>query len=197
MRFISTSEAATWASRFARTGSSDGYPDRQPVGWHGIQVEFAKEPGHRHYWIARELVRAVDEWESCLLWITTYGVWPSSENLHLYYRFRDSYRETSHLDERPALLALKHESVDVESFLHLAILFIWDAYLVTLEDYARVFVSHDGFATVSSENADALSDVRQSFAAGHLRVSTLTWCDPRASRTVQGSRITSDTQERP
>jgi hypothetical protein len=174
MRFMSIDEAATWASRFARTGSSDGHPDGHPAGWHGIRIEFDKEPGHRHYWIARELVRAVGPWESCLLWITTYGVWPSSENLHLYYRFRSSYRETSHLGERPALLALKHEAVDMESFLHFAVLFGWDAHLVTAEDYARVFVSHDGFATVSSQNAEALNEVRQSCASGRLRVSTLT-----------------------
>src|SRR6266446_4816603 len=117
MRFISSDEAATWTSRFAPDASSDRYPESQPAGWHGIQVEFVNQPGHRHYWIARELVGAVGPWTSCLLWITTFGVWPSSENMHLYYRFRNSYRETSHLDEPPALIALKHEAVDVESFL--------------------------------------------------------------------------------
>jgi hypothetical protein len=175
MRFISSDEAATWASRFAPAGSPERYPESQPAGWHGIQVEFVNQPGHRHYWIARELVRAVSPWTSCLLWITTFGVWPSGENLHLYYRFRNSYREASHLDERPALIALKHEAVDVESFLHFAVLFGWDAYLVTVEDYGRVFVSHDGFATVSSRNAEALNELRQSWASANLRVSQLTF----------------------
>jgi hypothetical protein len=39
-----------------------------------------------------------------------------------------------------------------------------------------VFVSHDGFATVSSANAEALNEVRQSCANGRLRVATLTGC---------------------
>ena len=119
-------------------------------------------------------MHALGPWESCLLWITTFGVWPSSENLHLYYRFRSSYGETSHLDERPALLALKHEGVNVESFLHFAVLFGWEAYLVTSEDYARVFASHDGFGTVASANTGALNEVRQSLVSRNLRVSSST-----------------------
>jgi hypothetical protein len=174
MRFVSSDEAATWASSFATTGSSERYPESQPDGWHGIQVDFENQPGHRHYWIARELVAAVGPWSSCLLWITTFGVWPSSENLHLYYRFRHSYGETSHLDERPALIALKHEAIDVESFLHFAVLFGWDAYLVTVEDYCRVFVSHDGYATVSSKSPEVLSQFRESWVSANLRVSKST-----------------------
>jgi len=45
MRFVSSDEAATWASSFAPTGSSERYPESQPAGWHGIQIEFENQPG--------------------------------------------------------------------------------------------------------------------------------------------------------
>jgi hypothetical protein len=107
-----------------------------------------------------------------MFWIGLDGVWPSNENLHLFYRLRASYGETSHLSDRPALLALTHEVVDVDSFAHLAILFGWDGYLITSEDYGRVRVNHDGFAVVSSETESLVEEIATGFRAARLRVET-------------------------
>jgi hypothetical protein len=152
MKFVSPEEAGTWTNRFVGPGLNNGFPDCEPKGSYALRVSYENEPGHRHYWIARQLVQALNpDWDTCMFWVGTEGVWPSNENLHLFYRLRKSYGEESHLGDRPALFALKHEVADVESFVHLALLFGWDGYLVTSHDYARVHMNHDGFAVVSSE----------------------------------------------
>lgn len=48
-----------------------------------------------------------------LLWITEHGIWPSSENPHLYYRLRQSYGETRQLKLAPGHLFLGHEGCDL------------------------------------------------------------------------------------
>src|SRR5438552_16817824 len=66
------------------------------------------QPGSRLYALSRLLASAVPGVDdSSLLWITGYGIWPSSENLHLYYRLRESYGDRRLLAEAPAHLCLK------------------------------------------------------------------------------------------
>ena len=74
---------------------------------------------------------------------TAWGIWPSSENWHLYYRLRQSYGDYRLLEETPGHLFLKHESEDLASFLQLAILNGWGRYLLAEADYVNVFFSHD------------------------------------------------------
>jgi hypothetical protein len=171
MKFVSPEEAGAWAKRFVRPDSHSTFPDCEPKGSYALRVLVENAPAHQHYWIAKQLVRALSpEWDTCMFWVSLVGVWRSNENLHLYYRLRQSYGEESHLVDRPALFALKHEVADVESFVHLAVLFGWDGYLVTSEDYARVHVHHDGFAVVSSETESLVSEVAAGFKAAHLKV---------------------------
>ena len=170
MKFLSPEEASTWAKRFIRQGTDTVFPDCEPRGSYALRVSFENAPGHQHYWIAKQLVRALDpEWDTCMFWVGMVGVWPSNENLHLYYRLRASYGGVSHLVDRPALLALKHEVADVESFVHMAVLFGWDGYLVTSEDFGRVHMNHDGFAIVSSQSEALVSAVAAGFKAARLK----------------------------
>ena len=172
MKFVSGEEAGAWTNRFIRAGPTEGFPDCHPAGSYALRVLFENAPGHQHYWIARQLVQALNQdWSECLFWVGVSGVWPSNENLHLYYQLRASYGETSHLSDRPALLALKHELPDVESFVHLALLFGWDGYLITSEDFARVHLNHDGFAVVSSEQESLIEDMVAVFIAAKLKIS--------------------------
>ncbi|HLK58595.1 MAG TPA: hypothetical protein VKU00_18640, partial [Chthonomonadaceae bacterium] len=93
----------------------------------------------------------------CLLWVVLTEVWPSSENLHLYYRLRQSYGDHEHIQDRPALLALRHEEVDLVSFVHLGMLFGWEMYLLTSHDYGRGFISHDGFIDLTVRGPDTIA----------------------------------------
>ncbi len=96
-------------------------------------------------WLSQFIARSVEPFDQCLMWVTTWGVWPSSENLHLFYRLREGYGERRPLHEAPGHLFLTHEGADLATFVQLGLLFGWDFYLVPGPNYATAFVSHDEF----------------------------------------------------
>jgi hypothetical protein len=83
--------------------------------------------------------------DDVLLWMTEWGIWSNSENLHLYYRLRQSYQDFRLLHDAPGHLFLKHETADLISFLHLAMLNGWGGYLISFSGRERVFFSHDAY----------------------------------------------------
>jgi hypothetical protein len=101
----------------------------------------------------RQMERLLQPREGCLLWITDWGIW-GSENLHLYYRLRQSYGDQRLLDEAPAHLFLDYEAPDLVSFLEVGILCGWDMHLIPFVGYARAFVSHDEFIEFAADEAN-------------------------------------------
>ena len=70
----------------------------------------------RIFHIARWIAQNLTYRQPTLLWITEWGIWPSSENWHLYYRLRQSYGDLRLLPEAPGHLFLEHEAEDLASF---------------------------------------------------------------------------------
>ena len=105
------------------------------------------------YALSSYLASTVTPGDACLLWITAFGVWPSSENMHLYYRLRESYGEHRLLHEAPAQLCLKHEHEDLATSIWLALLFGWDAYVLPDSDHLAVYFSHDELLEMYSRSA--------------------------------------------
>jgi hypothetical protein len=61
-------------------------------------------------WFSRCIEAALQPRQSCLVWVTDWGVFPSNENLHLFYRLRQTYGEARLLDEAPGHLCQNFES---------------------------------------------------------------------------------------
>jgi hypothetical protein len=101
-------------------------------------------------WFCQHLERSLSLRESCLLWVTDWGIW--TENLHLYYRLRQSYNDPRLLHEAPGHLFLQHESADLVSFIQVGILCGWDMHLLPAVGYARAFVSHDEWVAFASDD---------------------------------------------
>lgn len=99
------------------------------------------DAGKRIALIASQFEHFRDE-DEILIWITDWGVWPSSERLHIFDRLRLSYGEKRLLIEIPAHLVSKNEYEDGLSILTLAVLFLWDCYVLT-KDGKFLFYSHD------------------------------------------------------
>lgn len=117
----------------------------------------------------RAIEDALTPRSSCLLWITEHGVWPSSENWHLYYRLRQSYGDSRQLHEAPGHLFLDYESADFVTLLQMTIASGWDAEILPALAYggaaaARAFVSHDEFLTFAHRDQSILNDWRTSLA---------------------------------
>jgi hypothetical protein len=96
-----------------------------------------------------------------LLWVTEWGIWPSSENWHLYYKLRHTYGDHRLLHEAPGHLFLEHEAEDLTSFLQIAMLNGWGGYVLTGMNYVNAFFSHDEYIDFFSERDGNLDEVRR------------------------------------
>ena len=83
--------------------------------------------------------------DEILIWFTEWGVWPSSERMHIFDRFRLSYGESRLLVEAPGHVFNPDEFEDALSFLTLGVLFLWDCYVLNRAGTKVLFYSHDEF----------------------------------------------------
>jgi hypothetical protein len=98
-----------------------------------------------------------------LLWITEWGIWPSSENWQIYYRLRQSYGDHRELHDAPGHLFLNFEKDDLASFLQIAMLNGWGGYVLFEADYLNAFFSHDEYIDFFPVNEGQMSLVREWF----------------------------------
>src|SRR6185312_3333914 len=73
----------------------------------------------KQVWFCRFVAEALYPWERCLLGVTEWGIWRSSENWHLYYRLRQSYGSQSLIENEPAHLFFDFEKADLVSFIQI------------------------------------------------------------------------------
>lgn len=98
-----------------------------------------------------------------LLWITSWGIWPTSENWELFAALRRGYNERRSIEDAPAILASATEVDELAAFVQVSLIFGWDAHLVGTGDLLSVFVSHDEFVEYSSPSNDLLLELRKTF----------------------------------
>ena len=152
MRFYTDKECEAWLHGLNR---------RKPDAVEGLlrhHVAYPREPFRINYiahWIATNLTYRMP----ALLWITEWGIWPSNENWHLYYKRRQSYFDQHLLHEAPGHLCLEHETEDLASFLQVAMHNGWGGYVLTQADYANAFFSHDEFIDFFSEDQGLIDEV--------------------------------------
>lgn len=132
------------------------------------RVQYPPEP-HGVFFIAHWIAASLTHRMPTLLWISDWGVWPGSENWHLYYKLRQSYGDQQLLEEAPGHLFLEHEAEDLASFLQLAILNGWDGYVLTHADYVNVFFSHDEYIEFFANNDSNLVEIRDALQTAAKR----------------------------
>lgn len=156
MRFYTESECEAWLS-----GRGRKKPDLIPEA-HTERIEYPPQPYQVFYtahWIATELTYR----RPTLLWITEWGIWPSSENWHMYYKLRQTYRDSRLLHEAPGHLCLEHEAEDLATFLQIAMLNGWGGYLLTEANYVNAFFSHDEYIDFFALSPGQLTGIRNEF----------------------------------
>jgi hypothetical protein len=154
LRFYTKEECETWLSDRQRRK-----PDTMP----DVRVERIEYPTEHYrvfffaHWVASELTYR----RPTLLFITEWGVWPSSENWHMYYKLRETYGDNRLLHEAPGHLFLEHEAEDLASFLQLSMLNGWGGYVLTEANYVNAFFSHDEYIEFFGDNDANLTDIRK------------------------------------
>jgi hypothetical protein len=94
-----------------------------------------------------------DEFQSCLLWMTDWGIWSDvSERVatSLANCFRSTRGERNLLIDRPAHLFDETEAADAQTLLTIAIVFGWDCYVIPKHGSYYALTSHDEYIEVVS-----------------------------------------------
>ena len=166
---LSDAESTDWSRTVGRPGKALRPPVR--LGKHAVIVPLSDFRWPRLTWFSTFMASSVEPFNSCLLWVTEWGVWPSSENWHQFYRLRESYGERRLLHDAPGHLFLQHEAADLATFVGIALLSGWDFYLLPNTQYVTVFASHDEFVHFHTDEPEAAERIQQSLVEAKVECS--------------------------
>jgi len=169
MRLYTPVECARWCEFMGIGLDERRKPTRELGKKHRLRFGFPRS-FTQSLWFSRRIEHALRPRQSCMLWVTGYGVFPSNENEHLYYRLRQSYGDLRLLHEAPGHLCLAHEEADVVTLLHLCVLSGWDVHLIPTGGDARAFVCHDEWAEIGFDAPGQMEETRRALEDGGLKV---------------------------
>ena len=164
MRFFTADECNAWLeeSELGKTAPSD-------LAAKGISTLRFAIPFDRLQWFSHYIAGLCETFDECLLEPIEWGIWPSSENLHLYYKVRQSYSDMRLLREAPGHLFLNYESEDIATFVQLCLMNLWDTNLATNYDWISVFLSHDEFVEIRSKDEKRLESIREELLSADVK----------------------------
>jgi hypothetical protein len=169
MRLYTPEECAQWCERQGVALDDRRKPTREFAQKHVLHAKFPAS-FTQLLWFSRCVESALQPRESCLVWISDWGIFPSNENQHLYYRLRQSYGDHRLLHEAPGHLCLQYEAAEVVTLVHLCILHGWDVHLVPAVGYARAFVSHDEWVEIGLDDPSQLDETRAALEQARIQV---------------------------
>jgi hypothetical protein len=94
-----------------------------------------------------------------ILWITNFGVFPSCQNLPLFYGYRNSLNELRSLADAPGHVFERHERDEFCSILNMCVIFFWDFLIADTDATCLVSVSHDEHCTLCAREGLQLDDI--------------------------------------
>ena len=107
-----------------------------------VQLDYPTDSGKKIA-LAREVIGWYTKNHQLMLWISEWGVWPSSEHMPLFTRFRQALGEMRPLIEAPGHLINAGEFDEALSVLAVSLLFFWDCYVFSEWSGPVFFCSHD------------------------------------------------------
>jgi hypothetical protein len=169
MRFYTPTECAEWCERLELPLDDRCKPTRAFVQPHRLRCAFP--PSFTQLlWFSRVIESALQPRETCLLWVTDWGIFPSNENQHLYYRLRQSYGDSRLMRAAPGHLCLDYERAEVVTLIQLCILFGWDVHLIPTVGYARAFVCHDEWALLGFDGQSEFEETRKALDGAGIKI---------------------------
>lgn len=160
MRILSESEAANHLKvpamhSFYSEEVAWRYPDVIP------NYPLPKDSGKKVA-LARLIVNLLLDHGPFYLWVTATGIWPSSEHLDLFDRYRLSFGEHRNVQDAPVHLLEEGDRAAGISLLCLALFFVWDVEIIALDRSIAISVSHDEWMEV--RHAEGETPLAEQFA---------------------------------
>ena len=164
MQFLYDSEVELWcAERGLTAGDRESLRDR---------LYFDPPSERRRSWynpnapqsaaaLAAAALAEISGWDEAVLWVTRWGVWPSSEDWPAYYAARGRRDERRSIDEVPGHRFFQGEGDVLEEFTVLALQNGWDAFILAERggqiSSRRLRISHDEWIEVQDEQAGQIN----------------------------------------
>lgn len=155
MRCLTYSECSDWCRAHGYpVMDADHYGNPAPRVLEAgarIAVQYPDDSGQKVL-LAREVIGQLANAGEMLLWLDNWAVWPNSQHMPLFTRFREALGESRPVIEAPGHLIQAAALDDAVSVLAVAMLFFWDCHVFPAS--GPVFVtSHDEWnAFVTLEN---------------------------------------------
>jgi hypothetical protein len=168
MIVLSKDECSDWAKRYKVQLDERSLPVRCNGHPHRLRSKF---PGAftKMLHVARAIESSLYINSQCLVWITGWEIWPSSENWQLFYRYRQSYGSNKLLLEAPGHLFLPYERAEIATMVWLGMLQGWDVHVFPDNVWSNcVFVSNDEWIEIGYEELAAAEGARNDFAEAKL-----------------------------
>lgn len=144
--------------------SGDGPPSvlPDPTLVHRTRIVFAPHgPVGYEPAVAEAIFQVLGAWDECLLWITQWGIWPSSEDWPRYYALRGQHGMRLSIEDAPGHLLSPGNSELAADLLLQVLSNGWDAELFPAQGGhvlpVRVHVSHDGWVRLDSASPVSFS----------------------------------------
>jgi hypothetical protein len=169
MRGLTPTELKDWCAERAIECDDRGTPLHPYGGSFAVRCDLPENISQLT-WFCRVIESALKPREHCLLWVTRWGVWPSCENWHLYYRLRQSHGEHRLIHEAPGHLFLEFEEADLVSFVEIGLIGGWDMHLIPTVGYGRVFVSHDEWVEFAADHSAEAESITADLKKAGLKV---------------------------
>ncbi|MBR0786188.1 hypothetical protein [Bradyrhizobium iriomotense] len=151
VQFLNKQEAMDWCSGNGVALSAWKLPDHaNPEQKFDIPVDAQKRVN-----LVKRVMEEFADTTSLLVWFDDWMVWPSGQWMPLVSRLRQSYGETRRLIDVPAQLFEQGEIEDATSFVVIAVLFLFDCYVICRDQRRMIFFSHDEWGL--AKNIPAIS----------------------------------------
>lgn len=166
MRFLSDSECVTWCATrgIGILPDRNSYPAIEEPEFHFVDLTYDADSGRKvanaHY-----LFSLVEPAPETLLWLCAWSIWPSSEHMPLFYRFRQALGEHRPLIETPGHLVTASDRDDALSVVATSLLFVWDCFGISATGRDAFKVSHDEYCWFASRDRDVADRLSQKLTA--------------------------------
>lgn len=146
MRCLTYTECAEWCFRRSFPARHiEGYvvgphTDIQSPPFHFVEFTLPKDSG-RKVAFGRFLYSLVDPAPELLFWLGDWAVWPSSQHMPLFRRFRQALGEGRPLIDAPGHLLTPDEADDAVSILIVSLQFVWNCHIHVVRPGCRVYIT--------------------------------------------------------
>lgn len=165
MKAISEARCEDWASRLDEAFSWSALEHRYGhVATYVIPADAGRKTA-----LARAFSALSDGAGETLVWITAWGIFPSSQNMELFDGYRRSLNESRSIAEAPGHIFDSSDRNELECVLDLVLYFFWDA-SVFAPGGIWIRISHDEVFSVRATDTVTLNEWQEALAPFDLEI---------------------------